>query len=182
MQSIISTLLVIPSRFNGNSHTSNIIIGCFIPPTESVMPKPFSSTNASHVSSPPPMVLSERRSAQQDNVFSTHYLLYWFNLLEASWPWIRTVAVASAVWQHPQLHAGIVGYPKQAFEFLTLEAAIHHFVIHHSWEKPWDCCELCCVIVVSQGYSMGRIWLEINALPSFFFLCPSTLPAASNWC
>lgn len=84
MQSIISTLLVIPSRFNGNSHTSNIIIGCFIPPTESVMPKPFSSMNASHVSSPPPMVLRERRSAQQDNVFSPHYLLYWFNLLEAS--------------------------------------------------------------------------------------------------
>lgn len=167
MQSIISTLLVIPSRFNGNSHTSNIIIGCFIPPTQLVMPKPFSSIKASHVSSPPPVVLRERWSAQQDNVFSTHYLLYWFNLLEASRPWIRTVA--SAVRQRPQPHAGIVGYPKQAFEFLTLEAAIHHFVIHQSWEKPRDCHELCCIIVVSQGYSMGRIWLEINALSRFFF-------------
>lgn len=113
MQSIISTLLVILSRFNGNSHTSNIIIECFIPPTKSVMPKPFSSMNVSHVSSPLPKVLREWWSAQQDNVFSTHYLLYWFNLLEASWPWIHIVAVALAVWQHPQLHTGIVGCRKK---------------------------------------------------------------------
>lgn len=84
-------LLFFPLLLNGKSHVLNIIIKCFIPPIKSVMPNLISEWVLRLLLTAP----SPKRS-QQNNIFSRHYLLYWLNLLEASWPWILIAAVASA--------------------------------------------------------------------------------------